>query len=42
MTSYNPKDWISFIFQLSKGDTFQNINANDACYWNLFWELSAI
>jgi len=25
MTSYNPKDWISFIFQLSKGDTFRKL-----------------
>lgn len=25
MTSYNPKDWISFIFQLSKADTFQKL-----------------
>lgn len=25
MTSYNPKDWISFIFQLSKADTFRKL-----------------
>ncbi|MNQ22329.1 Bestrophin, RFP-TM, chloride channel [compost metagenome] len=25
MTSYNPKDWISFIFFLSKGDTFRKL-----------------
>jgi putative membrane protein len=25
MTSYNPTDWISFIFQLSKGDTFRKL-----------------
>ncbi|RTY75310.1 bestrophin family protein [Flavobacterium sp. LS1R10] len=25
MTSYNPKDWISFIFHLSKADTFRKL-----------------
>jgi putative membrane protein len=25
MTSYNPKDWISFIFSISKADTFQKL-----------------
>lgn len=25
MTSYNPKDWISFIFSVSKADTFQKL-----------------
>ena len=25
MTSYNPKDWISFIFSISKADTFQRL-----------------
>ncbi len=25
MTSYNPKDWISFIFKLSKADTFRKL-----------------
>jgi putative membrane protein len=25
MTSYNPKEWISFIFQLSKADTFRKL-----------------
>ena len=25
MTSYNPKDWIRFIFQLSKADTFRKL-----------------
>lgn len=25
MTSYNPKDWISFIFSASKADTFQKL-----------------
>jgi putative membrane protein len=25
MTSYNPKDWIQFIFFFSKGDTFRKL-----------------
>ena len=25
MTSYNPKDWIGFIFSVSKADTFQKL-----------------
>lgn len=25
MTSYNPKDWIGFIFSISKADTFQKL-----------------